>query len=162
MQDRNIPSIKKPSILFLSYFGVGFSPKAPGTMGSLATIPLLYGMHLLNFSITTWIIALSIAIFFTCWITEKVQQSHNLHDPQWIVMDEVLGMITTWLFLAQHNWEHYVLQFALFRLFDIFKIWPATYFDKKMKHGAGTILDDIISGIFAGISYLLIAQYISF
>jgi len=151
-----------PSTIFLSYFGTGFSPKAPGTMGSLATIPLLYGLHKLNFSLYVWIPVLIIWTLFTCWLTERVQKKHGLHDPQWIVMDEVLGMMTTWLFITSHSWTHYLLQFVLFRAFDIFKIWPATFFDKKVKHGSGTILDDIISGIYAGLAYLLIAHYFSF
>ena len=49
-------------------------------------------------------------------------------------------------------------QCLIFRVFDIFKIWPATYFDKKVTHGSGTILDDIISGVFAGI-VILIGKY---
>ena len=69
-------------------------------------------------------------------------------------------MITAWLFIAKHNLLHIMILFALFRFFDIIKFWPATYFDQDVKHGAGTILDDIVSGIFAGISYLLINHFL--
>ena len=57
---------------------------------------------------------------------------------------------------------HLFLQFALFRFFDIVKIWPASFFDSKVEHGAGTILDDVISGIYAGLTYLLLTAFIKF
>jgi phosphatidylglycerophosphatase A len=67
-------------------------------------------------------------------------------------------MFLAWLFIRDNNLIHLVLLFVLFRFFDIVKIWPASYFDKKVKHGAGTILDDIVSGLYAGgLSYLLIS-----
>lgn len=76
-------------------------------------------------------------------------------------MDEVLGMWTAWIFTlgGDQSLISLVIIFALFRVFDIYKIWPASYFDKKVTHGAGTILDDIVSGIFAGVSYLAIHYF---
>ena len=73
------------------------------------------------------------------------------HDPQWIVMDEVIGMLVTWSFVFPSvNYNVLLPVLGLFRVFDIIKIWPASYFDKKIKHGFGTIVDDIISGLMAG------------
>jgi phosphatidylglycerophosphatase A len=158
----NRPSKLSFSTIFLSYFWTGFSPKAPGTVGSLATIPLLYAFYLIGLDWWTWLYILIAVTVFTCWITEKVQKKFSLHDPQWIVMDEVLGMMTTWLFIIDHTWQHYLLQFILFRFFDIVKFWPASYFDKKVEHGSGTILDDIVSGLFAGTVYLIATYNFSF
>jgi phosphatidylglycerophosphatase A len=84
------------------------------------------------------------------------------HDPQWIVIDEVLGMTTAWLFIQNHNLLHLSILFALFRFFDIVKIWPASFFDKKIEHGAGTILDDIVSGIYAGMTYSVMFRLLNF
>ena len=89
------------------------------------------------------------------------QKKYQLHDPGWIVIDEVLGIAVTWLFIAGYTWLDYLLIFAFFRFFDIVKIWPASYFDKKVKHGAGTIIDDIISGIFAGLLYLGVHHFLA-
>jgi len=67
-------------------------------------------------------------------------------------MDEVLGMTVAWLFIGNHSLLSLAVLFALFRFFDIIKIGPVAYFD-RMKHGAGTILDDIFAGLFAGIVF---------
>lgn len=148
-------SLKKPSILFLSFLGTGFSPYAPGTVGSLATLPLIFIIYsfIKNYEYPQLILisALIIITIYTCYLTNKVQKKLSLHDPQWIVMDEVLGMLVAWSFYISNEPIYLIIVFISFRFFDIIKIWPANYFDKKVHHGAGTILDDIVSGIYAGI-----------
>lgn len=154
MQTPYKPKKLDPRVLFLSFFGAGFFPKAPGTFGSLCALPLLY---LLGFFQTpVWVIAtiIVIGVALASWQTDILQKQFHLHDPQWIVIDEVLGMLTTFCFSPQPKLFNLVLVFVLFRIFDIIKIWPASYFDKKVKHGAGTILDDIISAFWAGLVIL--------
>lgn len=160
----NIKEINKKSgeIIFLSFLWTGFLPKAPGTWGSLATLPFLYFLGVYKVPFVIYLPFLFIATVGACFIAEVVQKKYDQHDPGWIVIDEVLGMFTTWLFFPTASFLNLFIIFILFRLFDIYKIWPATYFDKKMTHGAGTILDDIISGIYAGIVYLLIITYIPY
>ncbi len=138
---------------YLSFGHIGFIPKAPGTFGSIAALPLLYWTQGYNQSLL-FALLLIIAIFVTCKLTHYYQQKFHLHDPGWIVIDEVLGMLTAWMFCSDYQITHYFIILGIFRVFDIFKIWPATFFD-NMKHGAGTILDDIVSGIFAGLTYQL-------
>jgi len=162
MNDSKRPSIKKPEILFLSFFGVGFVKYAPGTFGTLATLPFLYLLGQVKPPLFLFIPFLVSTTIIACLITEFVQRKEHLHDPQWIVIDEVLGMATTWLFSQSFSPSHLIVQFVLFRFFDIVKFWPASYFDKKMTHGAGTILDDIVSGIFAGTVYLILTYFINF
>lgn len=162
MNQEKQPSLKKPEILFLSFFGVGFLPKAPGTFGTLATLPFLYVLGLFHPPFFFFIPFLLILTAGSSFIADKVQRELNLHDPQWIVIDEVIGMSITWLFTTSYSLQHLLLQFVLFRFFDIVKIWPASFFDSKVEHGAGTILDDVISGIYAGLVYLLITAFIKF
>lgn len=138
------------SVLFLSWFFTGKFPKAPGTIGSLATVPFIYLLHHLQintYSLIAFIIALYVAAVF---VTENVQKKFHLHDPQWIVIDEVIGMLITWSFVQTIDFPTLFLVFGSFRFFDIVKIWPASYFD-RLHHGVGTITDDVVSGIFAGI-----------
>ena len=145
----------KLSIIFLSFFYVGYLPKAPGTFGSIASLPLLYALSFININIYYFILILVISTILTCLITDSIQKKMSLHDPQWIVADEVLGMLTTWIFIYPSlSFYDSIAILILFRFFDIVKIWPASYFD-KMHHGSGTILDDIISGIYAGLALLL-------
>ena len=155
MNEDNRPSLKRLDILFLSFFGTGFLPFAPGTWGTLATLPFLYGIGRFNPPYFLFIPLIIIVTAISSFIAEVVQKELKSHDPQWIVIDEVLGMTTAWLFIQNHNLLHLSILFALFRFFDIVKIWPASFFDKKIEHGAGTILDDIVSGIYAGMTYLV-------
>ncbi|MDC1173781.1 phosphatidylglycerophosphatase A [Bacteriovoracaceae bacterium] len=159
MKEKNTPSLKRPEVIFLSFFGVGFSPWAPGTMGTLATLPFLYFLGKFSPPFFLFIPFLIIATFASCVIAEITQKKLKLHDPGWIVMDEVLGMATTWLFYQSSHWSHLLVMFILFRAFDIFKVWPATFFDKKVTHGYGTIIDDIVSGIYAGAVYYAICYF---
>lgn len=159
MNEDNRPSLKRLDILFLSFFGAGYLPVAPGTWGTLATLPFLYGIGHFIPPYFLFIPLLVIVTIISSFVAESVQKELKLHDPQWIVIDEVLGMTTAWLFIQTHNLLHLVILFVLFRFFDIVKIWPASYFDKKIDHGAGTILDDIVSGIYAGFIYLIIARF---
>lgn len=145
---------------FLSFFYVGYVPKIPGTFGSAATIPLI--LLLSYIGINLWQL-IAIALILTVaagFLAEYVQNLEKTHDPQWIVMDEVIGMLVTWAFVfPRTDWKALLLVFGLFRFLDIIKIWPASYFDKKVTHGFGTIIDDVVSGIMAGIILLLLKNY---
>ena len=141
----------------LSWGGVGYFPKAPGTMGSLATLPLIFAMSYLKFSVNLSFTLILLVVSIIC--AEKVQNKLQVFDPGWIVVDEVLGMLTAWLFIPIWNWRYALSLFLIFRFFDIVKIWPANWVDKKIKSGAGTILDDIVSGIYTGLIFLGIRSF---
>lgn len=159
MKDQNKLGPAWPATLFLSWFGCGKSPKAPGTIGSLGTLPLIYllGYYQVNI-IYIW---LFIIILYTAavLITQNIQQKFHLHDPQWIVIDEVIGMLITWSFAPSLQWKHLFACFLLFRVFDIIKVWPASYFD-RLHHGIGTITDDVVSALYAGILYWLTVHFL--
>ena len=161
MNEANRLDRRRLDILFLSFFGVGFLPKAPGTWGTLATLPFLYLIGKFNPPYFLFIPFIVIVTIISSFVAESVQKKYNLHDPQFIVIDEVLGMSLAWLFIQNHNLSHLLLLALLFRIFDIKKIWPATYFDKKVQHGYGTIVDDLVSGVYAGLIYLVINHYFS-
>lgn len=156
MQEKFTPSLKKPEILFLSFFGSGFAPFAPGTFGTAAILPFLALLNLGNAPYFFYIPIIIITTIFSCFLADKIQRENSLHDPQWIVIDEVLGMATAWLFQQNSSLSHLLILFLFFRFFDIIKIYPASYLDKKVTHGYGTILDDIVSGLYAGLLYLLL------
>jgi len=148
-----------PEILFLSFFNVGFIKYAPGTCGTLAITPFLlfFDYHKIPFIITVPFFIITTA--GACLLAEHAQKKYSAKDPQWIVIDEVLGMTLTWYFIDHTKWWNFLLAFLLFRFFDIKKIWPASYFDKQMQHGAGVIIDDLVSALFAGISVLLVNKF---
>lgn len=156
MKEQRTPSLKDWKIFFLSYAGLGFAPKAPGTVASAATLPLLWALG--HFPLTPlggfFILILSIGL--TSYIADLAQEQYRCHDPSWIVVDEVLGMFTTWLLFRPSTSVEWLGLFLFFRFFDIVKVWPASYFDKKIVRGYGTILDDIVSGIYAGFCLILL------
>jgi len=156
-QKNQRPSV--PVVLFLSWFYTGQFSKAPGTMGSLATLPLIYLLHYLQFNIYSLMLLIAVLIGVSIALTENVQKKFHLHDPQWIVIDEVIGMLITWSFVTTIDFPVLFLVFSVFRMFDIIKIWPASYFD-RLHHGAGTILDDVISGVYAGIITFFLQKFL--
>src|SRR5690606_20904862 len=99
MKDQKNQSPSLLTVCFLSWFFTGKIPKAPGTMGSLATIPLLYLLHYLQIN-TYYLITLIVSLYIlSVVVTDKIQKKYHLHDPQWIVIDEVIGMLITWSFV---------------------------------------------------------------
>lgn len=152
MKDQNKPSLKKLAVLFLSFFGAGFAPFAPGTIGSIAAVPLLWAMSF--YPMAVW----PIICLFT--LPAVIIAGKYGDDPSWIVIDEVIGMIVTWSFWPSAKILDLTIIFVLFRIFDITKIWPASIIDKKMKSGLGIVLDDVVAGIYAGIIYLLWKKFI--
>ena len=156
MKKDNLANLKSPEVLLASLFGVGMFPKAPGTMGTLATLPFLYWLGKLNFPLLFYLPIFISILFFSCFVIGVVQKKHGEHDPGWIVLDEALGMSIAWPFCQSSQLAHLVILFLLFRFFDIVKIWPANLLDRKVRNAVGIVGDDLVSGIYAGISYYAI------
>lgn len=156
MKDQKINPGFSAESLFLTFFGIGLIPFAPGTFASLATIPFFWFAGRLDLPKPLFIPIILLFIVGSCLVAEHMQKKLKVHDPSWIVIDEVCGMVVGWLFVESSTWMNLALLCLFFRIFDIWKPWPISYFDKEVKHGAGTILDDVISGVFAGLCFLLV------
>lgn len=151
----------KPSVMPLPYgsddsklsahiatvFGVGRLRPAPGTIGSLAAIPLGYGIAWAGGPIALGIAALIVTVIGAYAATAYGKKSGSV-DDQSIVIDEVAGMWIAALPAATVPLL-WVFAFVFFRFFDIYKPWPASYFDNKKRNGWDVMLDDVIAGIFA-------------
>ncbi len=136
-------------VLFLAFgFGSGLIKKAPGTMGTIAAIPV----YLLCVQFDFWLFATFtfLATFIGIKICDLAAQKLNEHDYGGIVWDEVAGYLITMLFVP-FSWHALVMGFVLFRLFDILKPQPIKWIDAKVSGGLGIMLDDVLAGIFAGI-----------
>lgn len=138
-----------------TYFGLGLSPKAPGTVGSLGTLPLAFAVA--YFWGTAGILAAAILSFFIgVWATHEVISKQEEKDPSSVVIDEVAGQLLAFTFvgdLLYHNtnaWLVYLAGFVLFRFFDIVKLGPVKWADTKLKNAWGVMLDDVFAGIIAG------------
>jgi phosphatidylglycerophosphatase A len=135
-------------------FGSGLSPKAPGTMGSLAALVLAIPLQYLP--VAAYGLLLLAAFVLGIYCCEKTSQRMAVQDPGAIVWDEIVAM---WLVLAfvPADWMWWLSAFLLFRLFDIVKPWPIRWLDQTMKGGAGIMCDDLLAAVYA-IAILLLAQ----
>ena len=159
MNSRKTPSPYSMEMVFLTCFGLGLCPWAPGTMASLAMVPLLYALGQLAIPTILLLPWLCLLVVGSGMVVEMVQKSRGVNDPPWIVVDEGIGMLTGFVLWPSTQWAGLLLLFALFRFFDIVKVWPASFFDRKWQHGMGTILDDVVAGLYAGGSNALVHQF---
>lgn len=139
--------ILRDPVHFLAFgFGAGLSARAPGTMGTLVALPLVYGLMQLPLSVyLCCIVMLCLVGIYLCG--ESARRLHT-HDHPGIVWDEFAGMAITMIAVPlQFRWI--VLGFLLFRFFDIVKPWPIREADHRLSGGFGIMLDDIIAGLFS-------------
>ena len=135
-------------------FGSGLSPIAPGTAGTLATIPLY--LLLSELDAVSYAAVLLILIAGSIYIAGRSAELLGVHDHSGIVIDEVCGYLLT-MMLAPAGWQWLLLGFVLFRLFDILKPWPIRAMDKGIAGGFGIVLDDLMAGLYALICLQLIS-----
>ncbi|MGE0189483.1 MAG: phosphatidylglycerophosphatase A [Steroidobacteraceae bacterium] len=138
--------LRDPVHLLAFGFGSGLSPKAPGTMGTIVALPLVY--LLMQWPLWIYlccILMLSVIGIYLCG--ESARRLHA-HDHPGIVWDEFVGMAIT-MFAVPFSWLNLLLGFILFRCFDIFKPWPIREADHRLAGGLGIMLDDVIAGMFA-------------
>ena len=156
------PNLKKPYDLIASLGGIGLIPFAPGTFGSIfAWLVFVIMSHFVNMLIYTIAI-----VFIAIWVCEKASVNLIQKDHKSIVIDELAGMwvaLVPVIYFASNQFERIIyacLALVFFRVFDILKPFPISYFDKKYKNGFGIVLDDIIAGIFSGILSVLIVVFL--
>jgi len=127
-------------------FGIGFL-FIPGTFGSLIAIIIYYLFN--NYLNIIFFIFFIIFVFFYSFyfLNKTLNISFVSSDPKEIVIDEFIGQSIP-LLICGNNFFLIILSFLLFRLFDITKPWPASYFDLKIKNATGVIMDDIIAGLY--------------
>ncbi|PLX73767.1 MAG: phosphatidylglycerophosphatase A [Desulfuromonas sp.] len=145
-------------VLFVSSnAGLGYAPVASGTFGTLAGIPVFWLLAPLPpwLYTVTWIGLLAISF----WASDLAGKHYGVVDDGRIVIDELVGYLVTVAFLP-FTWTNAILGFFLFRLFDIAKPPPASWFDQKMKNGIGVVLDDVVAGLYGAIALQLCLRWL--
>ncbi len=134
-------------LLLATGLGVGFSPLAPGTMGTLIAVPISLIFSAIPFPLHE----LTIVTFFflSIWISDKAQRYWGKKDDPRIVIDEIMGFLITMLWVPQTA-LFIMIGFFLFRFFDILKPPPIQRLE-RVKGGYGVVLDDVLAGIYANI-----------
>lgn len=143
--------------LIATWFGVGFARKAPGTWGSLATLPLGVLVLWLGGPWATAAAGLA-ATALGIWAVAVYLQSSALKDPKEVVIDEVAGQLFA-LVPAGLDWRLWVIAFVLFRFFDITKPGPIGWAE-RLPGAFGVMIDDVIAGVAAGLCLWGIGRYL--
>lgn len=137
------------AVFLATGFGVGTVPFAPGTFGTLMGVPLYLLLSQASTALYVEVVVLLLVIgVIACGIAGDIL---GQHDHPAIVWDEMVGFLIT-MFLAPAGWIWIVAGFLLFRLFDIWKPWPARYIDSVWRSGIGTMADDVLAGVYACIA----------
>ena len=145
-------------VLWLAFgFGSGLSPKAPGTMGTLAAIPLY--LPLAKLPLMGYALVVLVSFIIGCWLCGEAAKRLGVHDFGGIVWDEFVGYWIT-MFAAPAGWLWVAVGFVLFRVFDIWKPWPIRVADQQVHGGLGIMLDDVLAGIYAGLALQALAYFV--
>ncbi len=146
----NQPSLRflfaHPAHFLALGFGSGLARKAPGTWGTLAAFPLYFAMMWLS-AAPYWLLA-ALFVVAGVWICDVTGKDLGVHDHGGIVWDEIAAFLLVLPFAPATGWG-YLLAFALFRLFDIWKPFPISWLDAQVKGGLGVMLDDVVAAGYA-------------
>ena len=150
--------LKKINSLFVTMFGIGKLPKIPGSYASLVTVIFLYILfHIFSLPADTFLFFLVSIFIISLFSVNLFIKDLTNKDPKEIVIDEFIGQsIPICLYEIAHNEPTdparvltiYFIMFILFRIFDIAKPFPVSYYDKNFKNSFGVIMDDICAGLY--------------
>jgi len=156
--------IKTFNSLFVTMFGIGKIKMIPGTVGSLATIIILFVLfHTLDISSNLILLGLIIIFIYSFSAVASHTENSENKDPKEIVIDEFIGQsIPIYLYEISHGIEKspneaiifYAICFVLFRFFDIKKPFPVSFFDRNFKNSFGVIMDDVCAGLYVVLSLI--------
>ena len=150
--------LNKINFLFVTLFGIGKIKKIPGSIASLATVLFLFFLfHILNFSSDFVLYFIIIIFFISLYAVNIFIKDLTDKDPKEVVIDEFIGQsIPICLYEVAHETakdtdqvlKFYFIMFVLFRIFDIVKPFPVSYYDKNFKNSFGIIMDDVCAGLY--------------
>ncbi|CAG35478.1 phosphatidylglycerophosphatase A family protein [Desulfotalea psychrophila] len=138
--------MNKLIMILATGFYSGLLPKAPGTWGSLVAI--LLWLPLRGLSLPHYLLMLLLVFILGFLVAGTAEKLMNRPDAGAIVIDEILGMFITLMFAPNHPMAWFI-GFIFFRIFDIWKPAPVSWFDQHMHGGLGIMLDDVMAGIYA-------------
>ncbi|HET7114289.1 MAG TPA: phosphatidylglycerophosphatase A [Pyrinomonadaceae bacterium] len=141
--------------LAIATFGVGYLPLIPGTFGSLVGVAIFLLLRVWPVQV----LFIAVIVVLGVWAASRTERLLGLKDPGKVVVDEVAGQMISLLplsFLADGPWFVWVIvSFNLFRLFDIFKPYPAHRFE-ALPGGFGIMADDLVAGLYGAIGTAIV------
>ena len=160
--------LNKINFLFVTLFGIGKIKKIPGSFASLATTLFLFFLfHILNIFPNIILFSVIIIFLISLYAVDIFIKDLTNKDPKEVVIDEFIGQsIPICLYEVAHNipketdqiLKFYFIMFILFRIFDIVKPYPVSYYDKNFKNSFGVIMDDVCAGLYV-VAILVLYMY---
>ena len=164
---------KKINSLFVTMFGIGKLPKIPGSYASLFTVIFLYLLfNIFSFRADIFLFFLVLVFFISLFSINLFVKDLTNKDPKEVVIDDFIGQsIPICLYEIAHSeptnpsrvLTFYFIMFILFRIFDITKPYPVSYYDKNFKNSFGVIMDDVCAGLYVVailVFYMIITSWI--
>lgn len=139
-------SLTDPGHLLSLGLGTGLVPRAPGTWGSLLAVPLFIVLH--PYGQVVYVVSIAVLFVLGVYVSGRTAKALGVHDHNAIVIDEVVGMLATWVAVGP-GWVTILAGFVLFRFFDIVKPWPISRIDQSVGGGLGIMLDDLVAAVMA-------------
>ena len=135
------------AVLLATWFGCGYFPAGPGTVGSLAAVLIAAGLHFyLGAGRLTILLLVVLLTLPGIWASTRAARLIHRQDPGIVVIDEVLGQWVTLLGAPLAGWKVFIGAFFLFRIFDIWKPGPVRKLE-RLPEGVGIIADDLAAGL---------------
>ncbi len=153
------PSSHRPAAIWLATWGgCGFFPKGPGTAGSLGGMAVAWLLVRLGGWPAPSLAAAALVLFLPAvWAAGQACRYWQTHDPRQVVVDEVLGQWVTLAAAPGVEWKYWIAGFVAFRVFDIWKPFPARPAE-RLPGGWGVVVDDLVAGLYGAIVLILLRQ----
>lgn len=152
--------LRNPVHLLALGFGSGLIKPAPGTWGTLASVPVLLGIvQFLPSAQIGYALMLVVTFLLGVYVCGQTARDVGVHDHGSIVWDEFVGYFVT-MALVPASWLNLALGFVLFRVLDIVKPWPIKLFDKHVHGGLGIMIDDVLAGVIAAVVLYFVQPYL--
>jgi len=148
--------LRCPVCLLAFGFGSGLAPKAPGTFGTLAALPLWLAAA--SLPLPAYLAVTALMFLAGVWLCGRCEEILGIQDHSGIVWDEFVGLFIA-LAAAPVSWGAVAAGFLLFRLFDVLKPWPIAWLDRRVHGGLGIMLDDAVAGVFAWVCLFALLRF---
>ena len=139
-------SLSNPVHFLALGFGSGLLPIAPGTWGTLVTIPIYWVLMTLETSLAVYLLVCLVMFIVGIGLCSRATVDSGVHDHRAIVWDEMVGYLVTMLLLP-FEWTWIIAGFFVFRFFDVVKPWPISWVDRNVHGGFGIMVDDVLAGL---------------
>ncbi len=141
--------VQRGAEVMATWFGCGLSPVAPGTVGTIGTLPLHFALRALG-PVPYWT-GTALVTVIGIWASERVARHSGEKDPQRVVIDEVAGTLIAMGLVNRRSLAVRLAALLLFRAFDIVKPGPIDRVQRLEPAGLGIMADDVLAGLAAGL-----------